>query len=80
MKTFDLAVVIPLIKTGRNADEACRDHGHIAHAVIGGPGGTAKALCGTQPGIRARWSGNRAAEITCVKCNERIARLVKNWH
>ena len=80
MKNLDLTAVLPLIKTGRRGDQSLADHGHIAHAVIGDPGSTAKALCGTQPGIRARWSGDLAAEVTCARCTERIAKLAKNLH
>jgi hypothetical protein len=66
---------LPLVKAGRGSTAMHGDHGRIAHAVIGGPGGTAKALCGTRPGMAASWSAVIAPAVTCIKCIRMMAAI-----
>jgi len=74
---MDTDSIFALVKAGRCSHGSHGDHGHIAHAVVGAPGGTAEALCGTRPGIAASWSDDVAPAVTCPKCIKKMTAIAK---
>jgi hypothetical protein len=65
-----------LMKPGRCANGAQRDHGTLVHAVDTEYewGSMEAALCGTRPGRRTPgWSSYEHAAATCPKCLKKLA-------
>lgn len=69
--------ILALVKAGRCSRGPHGDHGHLVHAVTGGPGGTAEALCGTRPGTAASWSEDIFPAVTCPRCMKKLAAMAR---
>jgi hypothetical protein len=69
-----------LMKPGRCANGAQRDHGTLVHAVDTEYewGSMEAALCGTRPGRRTPgWSSYEHDAATCPKCLKKLAQATK---